>query len=116
MIDRGYYELCWEPSPSDAGGDIDDGTQCYGAIIPLIQWAEERDNLDITTVVHSPYVNGDEDGTETVSGTHFSIALGTGPQEEKGVFRADHPFIFLIKDNNTKTILFVGRIVGPTSP
>ncbi|MHC4883023.1 MAG: serpin family protein [Planctomycetota bacterium] len=33
---------------------------------------------------------------------------------EGPVFRADHPFVFVIKDNNTKSILFVGRVADPT--
>jgi serpin B len=29
------------------------------------------------------------------------------------VFRADHPFIFLIRETNTETILFIGRLMKP---
>jgi serpin B len=73
-------------------------------------------NLNISAVIHSAYVNVDEEGTEAAAATHISFGAGAAAPEPSVVFRADHPFIFLIRDNDTKTILFIGRIVDPTSP
>jgi serpin B len=33
--------------------------------------------------------------------------------EQPAVFRADHPFVFVLRDNRTGTILFVGRVSNP---
>ena len=33
---------------------------------------------------------------------------------EKPAFRADHPFLFLIRENSTGTILFIGRVMDPS--
>jgi serpin B len=70
-------------------------------------------NLNISTVIHSAYVRVDEEGTEAAAATHISFGVGAAAPEMPVVFRADHPFIFLIQDNDTKTILFIGRIANP---
>ena len=73
-------------------------------------------NLNISAVIHSAYVNVDEEGTEAAAATHIMMGVGAAAPEQAVVFRADHPFIILIQDNDTKTILFIGRIVDPASP
>jgi serpin B len=71
-------------------------------------------DLVITDVLHKAFVSVDEEGTEAAAAT----AVITGetsvppPPEE---FRADKPFIFMIRDNATGSLLFVGRIVDPTA-
>jgi serpin B len=70
-------------------------------------------NLNISAVIHSAYVNVDEEGTEAAAATHIMMGAGAAAPEKPVVFRADHPFIFLIQDNDTGAILFIGRIVNP---
>jgi serpin B len=41
------------------------------------------------------------------------MAAGLSKEPKIPVFRADHPFIFLIQENNTGNILFMGRVVNP---
>jgi serpin B len=57
-----------------------------------------------------------EAGTEAaaVSGTHVTM-IAARPPEEPIVFRADHPFLFLIRDTGSGAILFVGRLTIPNS-
>jgi serpin B len=73
-------------------------------------------NLNISSVIHSAYVSVDEEGTEAAAATAIMMGAGAAAPEMPVVFRADHPFIILIQDNDTKTILFIGRIVNPASP
>jgi serpin B len=70
-------------------------------------------NLNISAVIHSAYVNVDEEGTEAAAATHIMMGAGAAAPEKPVVFKADHPFIFLIQDNDTGAILFIGRIVNP---
>jgi serpin B len=75
-------------------------------------------NLNISDVVHKAYIEVNEEGTEAAAAT--GVVMGTGaaaPGTELPIpiFRADHPFIFLIQDNSNGTILFVGRVADPTS-
>ncbi|MFX1451518.1 MAG: serpin family protein [Promethearchaeota archaeon] len=72
-------------------------------------------NLFISEVVHKTYVDVNEEGTEAAAATAAVMLLGAAPEEPKPapIFKADHPFIFLIMDVKTKNILFLGRIMNP---
>jgi len=67
----------------------------------------------IGEVVHKAYVNVNEKGTEAAAATAVVMGLG-GAGSPLPVFRADHPFLFLIQDRQTGTILFIGRVTDPT--
>jgi serpin B len=71
--------------------------------------------LYISDVIHKAFVEVNEEGTEAAAATAVDVATTTAYQTSspKTVFRADHPFIFLIKDNKTGAILFLGRYVKP---
>jgi serpin B len=71
-------------------------------------------NLFIGEVVHQAFVDVTEEGTEAAAATAVEMVLSAAPLEEDvPVFRADHPFVFLIQDDDTGNILFVGRVVRP---
>jgi serpin B len=62
-------------------------------------------------VVHKAYVDVNEQGTEAAAATAVGMAGGIPPEPPK--FIADHPFVFLIRDNLSGAILFFGRVVDP---
>jgi serpin B len=72
--------------------------------------------LKISEVVHKAFVDVNEEGTEAAAATAVtmlrSTGLGSRPPEPK-VFKADHPFLFLIWDRKTSTVFFSGRLIDP---
>jgi len=72
--------------------------------------------LYISEVVHKAFVDVNEKGTEAAAATAVTMRAGSAaPMAEKIIpFKVDHPFIFLIRDVKTGSILFMGRIQDPT--
>jgi len=71
--------------------------------------------LYISAVIHKAFVDVNEEGTEAAAATAvvFDMGIISEPPPPK-IFNADHPFLFLIRDNATGSILFFGRVVDPT--
>jgi len=68
--------------------------------------------LFIDKVIHQAFIEVNEEGTEAAAATGVSMKLSAAMPEE--VFRADRPFIFLIRDMDTGLILFMGRVTDPS--
>ncbi len=72
-------------------------------------------DLYISAVVHKAYVDVNEEGTEAAAATGVvATARAVRRPEPIPVFRADHPFIFLIRDTHSGSVLFLGRMVEPS--
>ena len=76
-----------------------------------------RPELAISDVIHKSFVDVDEKGTEAAAASAANMMLTSAPMEPAEVveFIADHPFLFLIRDVDTGTILFLGRMADPRS-
>ena len=82
-----------------------DGRSCAAGDIPC---------LAVSKVIHKAFVLVDEEGTEAAAATAvlvFPVSAAPGPPIELTV---DRPFIFLIRDKATGTILFMGRVLDPS--
>lgn len=73
------------------------------------------EDLYISAVIHKAFVDVNEEGTEAAAATGVAVAARAMPSlpAEPPVFRADHPFLFAIRDNATGTLLFLGRVNNP---
>ena len=107
-------------------GTVDLGAQMQALGMPLafsrahadfsgINGREPPDNeaLCLSAVFHKTFVEVNEEGTEAAAATAVAMqTLGLKPRSP--IFRADHPFVFAIRDRKTGAILFLGRMSDPT--
>ena len=73
------------------------------------------EDLAISAVIHKAFVDVNEEGTEAAGAT--GVVVGTTsavqPPPTPKYFRADHPFLYLIRDHTTGSVLFLGRLTEP---
>jgi serine protease inhibitor len=89
-----------------------DGAQFDG----MTASADPMQQLYITQVMHKAFVEVNEKGTEAAAATGMTMVMSVRIPVTKPfvpTFRADRPFLFLIRDRVTGSILFVGRLLNP---
>lgn len=72
-----------------------------------------KPDLFISKAVHQTFINVDEKGTEAAAATGIVMNKTSLEVEEPYNFNADHPFLFIIYDQATRSILFMGRFAVP---
>jgi serpin B len=70
--------------------------------------------LFIGEVIHQAFVDVDEHGTEAAAATAVVMLGGGVARDRPIVFRADHPFLFFIRDTASGVVLFAGRLADPS--
>lgn len=70
-------------------------------------------DLYISDVLHKAFVTVDEEGTEAAAASAVVMRLSSAIVDEPIELNIDHPFIFVIRENDSGTVLFVGRVVDP---
>ncbi|MBX3069927.1 MAG: serpin family protein [Thermomicrobiales bacterium] len=75
------------------------------------------DPLVISDVLHKAFIAIDEDGTEAAAVTAVIVGAAAAAPDptEPPVVRIDRPFVFVIRDVETGTILFLGRVLDPSA-
>jgi serpin B len=76
--------------------------------------SDDPDGLFIESVLHKAFVEVNEKGTEAAAATMMIAVAGCAREPEPPkTFRADHPFLFLIRDRKSGLIHFMGRMATP---
>jgi len=73
----------------------------------------EGEKLFISTVAHKAFIEVDESGTEAAAATAVVISIESAALEEPPEVRINRPFVFAIRDRDTGSLLFMGRVVDP---
>jgi len=68
--------------------------------------------LLINDVTHQSFIETNEEGTEAAAATIVDIGVTSAPSDPF-VFIADHPFIYIIRETTTNSVLFMGKVVDP---
>jgi len=75
--------------------------------------ASRAQKLYVSSVVHKAFVEVDEVRTEAAAATAITMRAMSMPMRPPIVFRADHPFLFIIRDRTSNEALFIGRVGNP---
>ncbi len=97
LVDLGVVDA-WDIDTADFSGMLD----------------PDIERLWLARVVHKAFVRVDEEGTEAAAATGAVMAGESAGPDEPREFHADHPFVFMIRDRLTGTILFQGRMSDPS--
>jgi serpin B len=97
---------------------LSDASDFSGAKVVNATSPNQEDwNLKIDNVLQQVFVEVEEKGTEAAAATAVGAILVVGKRMPIRVeeFRADHPFLFVLRDRRTKAILFIGRYTGEST-
>lgn len=70
-------------------------------------------NLKIDKVIHKAFIDVTEEGTEAAAATAVIMTRKSVQTIQNKLFKADHPFLFIIKETETGSILFMGKVINP---
>jgi serine protease inhibitor len=117
------FKVTWQFELKDTLGTIE-MQQAFGPIkadfsgMASKEEIQRAGNLYVNAVIHKAYVDVNEAGTEAAAATAvamMSLSMCCPPPPPPPVvFRADHPFLFVIRDNHSGGIVFMGRVTDPS--
>jgi len=74
----------------------------------------KQDELSISAITHKSIVEVEEKGTEAAAASSVVISRGIETQQPI-IMQVNRPFYFMIRENKTGLILFLGRVINPKS-
>jgi serpin B len=121
-----YTDLALPRMHLSWGGDLKPTFQAMGMTVPFsmdadfsaIATPQDKGTLAIGAIVHKTYLDLDEEGSEAAAATTVLMNMVTGSASlppKPFIFRADRPFFFVLRDQRTGLICFMGRFVKPES-
>ena len=104
----------WQIARTDFGACTDKLSELLGELFSRrrIYYGIMAERLFVSQVLHATYVKVDEQGTEAAATTAIQVKK-EAPPEQPVDFRVNRPFVFIIRDNLTGSVLFLGRVLDP---
>jgi serpin B len=96
---------------------MEDPFVCDPPGVPDFSGMDGSRKLCLGDVLHKAFIDANETRTEAAAVTVVEMPVGAGigePEPPPVVMRIDRPFLFLIQDRDSGSILFLGRVVNPT--
>ncbi|KAK4429067.1 Serpin-ZX [Sesamum alatum] len=70
-------------------------------------------NLYVSSIFHKSFIEVNEEGTEAAAASAAVVKLRALQVDDKLDFVADHPFLFVIREDMTGVVLFIGQVLNP---
>ncbi|XP_074279271.1 serpin-ZX-like [Silene latifolia] len=83
-----------------------------GGLTEMVESPEGK-NLGVSSIFHKAFIEVNEEGTEAAAASVGVVSFCSLRIVEKVDFVADHPFMYLIREDTTGVVLFVGHVVNP---
>jgi len=109
MIELPRFEIRSKPNVKQALIDMGMASAFDEGSADFSKMSEMR-GLFVDDVVHQAFVGVDEEGTEAAAATGVEMTFRSAPLP----IQVAHPFLFMIRDRLTHSILFVGRVLDPS--
>jgi serpin B len=103
-------ETGYDLAPASRKMGMTDAFEMARADFTGMGWPKGK--LYISQIKHKAFVDVNEEGTEAAAATAVEMATKSAIDRAE-VFRADHPFFFIIRDNRSGAVLFMGRMIHP---
>lgn len=104
---------------TDLGPDGCGALPALGMVVPFQMDGADLSGINgqkdfyISKVFHKAFVDVNEEGTEAAAATAVVVMTKCCMPTQKKTFRADHPFVYVIRDNVSGNVLFMGRLSNP---
>ncbi|KAL1824422.1 hypothetical protein ACET3Z_011200 [Daucus carota] len=91
-----------------------------GLVLPFMDGAEftelvhslEGEKVCVSSIFHKAYIEVNEEGTEAAASTAVRFRRCCGRVKPPG-FVADHPFMFMIREETSRIVFFTGAVLNP---
>ena len=101
------------------GFEASDTVKQFGLSLPFqpggLTEMVDSDSLYVSKVFHKCFIEVNEEGTEAAAASATLMRIGCAWRPPSPDFVADHPFMFLIREDTTGVVLFFGHVLNPLS-